>query len=142
MRRGRPHRFLAWLCLIWFGLTNTAFAGGLAVCQDGHGGTRLEWGCDRNASGECLTSCAGETDDDPGDPHPCQDTPIEGDQEITTALPRAASDLATAVPLMVAATLSWFDSQFPAATKIARTACQPDRPPDSLRDIRTVVLLV
>jgi len=57
MLTSRSQSLLAAVCLIWFGLTNTLFAGGIVVCRDGHGGTRIEWGCSRNTDGECATTC-------------------------------------------------------------------------------------
>jgi hypothetical protein len=48
MLTSRSQSLLAAVCLIWFGLTNTLLAGGIVVCRDGHGGTRIEWGCSRN----------------------------------------------------------------------------------------------
>ena len=140
MQRSRPNPFIAWFCLIWFGLTNTLLAGGMVVCNDGHGGSRIEWGCDRNTSGECLTSCGSETGDDPGDPHPCQDTPIDTGEQVTKAPPRPTSDLVISVPMMVAVSVLWLD--VPAPARVGWVASEPERPPDALKHIRTVVLLV
>lgn len=140
MRRSRFHPVLTWLCLIWFGLTSTLLTGGMVVCRDGHGGTRVEWGCDQNGTGECLTSCGSETEGDSGIPHPCQDTPIEGEQQVTKAAPRTTSDLSKTVAVTVAALVLWLDP--PTPTNVAWSWSGPDRPPDLLRHIRTVVLLV
>jgi len=141
MQQRRPHPVLSWLCLIWFGLTNTVFAGGVTVCNDGHGGSWIEWGgCDRNADGECLVSCSGESDDDLGVPHPCEDTPIPGQEQITKPPPRSVSDTAIPIAVLVAALVLWADT--PLATQVAWTTSKPERPPDVLRYVRTVVLLV
>jgi len=139
MRRSRSHPAIAWLCLIWFGLTNTLFSGGMVVCQDGHGGSRVEWGCDRNSSGGCLTTCGIETGDDPCDPHPCQDTPIDAGEQVTKAPPRLTSDLAILVPVMAVLAL-WLDPPTPA--NVGWIGFEPERPPDALKHIRTVVLLM
>lgn len=141
MTKRRSHPLVAWLCLIWFGLTNTVFAGGMMLCNDGHGGSRIEWGgCEQNADGECLVSCARESEDEPDAPHPCQDTPIPGQEQITKAPPRSASDTVIPVPVLVAVIVLWADA--PVATQVAWATSEPERPPDVLRHIRTVVLLV
>ncbi len=140
MRRNRFNHTLAWFCLIWFGLTSTAFAGGLVRCQDGHGGTRYELGCDRNTGGECLTSCGGEASDDSGLPHPCEDTPVESDQELTQPPPRSTTDLTVGLPPAVAALAFWTEP--PTLTRAAWTRAGPDRSPSALRHIRSVILLV
>lgn len=141
MQSRRAHPLIAWLCLIWFGLTNTVLAGGMVVCRDGHGGMSIEWGCDRNTQGECLTSCGGEADnDDSTAPHPCEDTPVPSDLQITKAPPRAASELTVPVPFLVAVLIAWADVAQPIAT--TSESSQPERPPDVLKHLRTVVLLV
>ena len=141
MQSRRFHPLIAWLCLIWFGLTNTVLAGGIVVCRDGHGGMSIEWGCDRNTQGECLTSCGGEADnDDSTAPHPCEDTPVPSDLQITKAPPRAASELTVPVPFLVAVLIDWADVAEPIAT--TSESSQPERPPDVLKHLRTVVLLV
>jgi hypothetical protein len=143
MSRRLSHPVFAWLCLIWFGLTNTAFAGGMMVCNDGHGGSRVEWsGCERNADGECVVSCGSDPDGDPGVPHPCEDTPIPGQEQIIKAPPRSAGETSVPVPVLMAVLVlgGWADP--PLAAQAAWTAFEPDRPPDILRHIRTVVLLV
>lgn len=139
MHRSRFHPAIAWLCLIWFGLTSTLLSGGMVVCQDGHGGSRVEWGCDRNIGGECLTSCGGETGDDPGDSHPCQDTPLDAGEQVSKAPPRSTSVLTIPVPVMAALVLG-LDPPTPA--RVGWTSSAIERPPDALKRIRTVVLLV
>jgi len=140
MRRNRFNHALACFCLIWFGLTSTVFAGGLVLCQDGHGDMRFELGCDQNSVGECLTSCGGETGDEPGRPHPCEDTLIEVDLSITTAPQRSTSDLAVGLPMAVAALA--FRTDPPTLARAAWTCSGPGRPPSVLTHIRSVILLV
>lgn len=141
MRRIRSHPLIAWLFLIWFGLSNTVFAGGLVVCHDGHGGSRIEWGCDRNATAECMTSCGSDSaDEDRNAPHPCQDTPLGDNQQITKAPSRSAQDVTVLISVAVAALVLWADVQQP--TSVVWSGPEPQRSSDALRCIRTVVLLV
>jgi len=140
MQKDRFHPLIAWLFLIWFGLINAAFVGGLVVCDDGHGGSRIEWGCDRNATGACVTSCGSEGTDEEGDAsHPCEDTPISSDQQVTKILPRSVTEVCIPVPMLVAVLVLWGDSTQP--TMFVSTGSEPQRPPDALKCIRTVVLL-
>lgn len=141
MRKGPSHPLIAWLFLIWFGLSNTVFAGGLVVCHDGHGGSRIEWACDRNATGECVTSCGDEgVEEDGSVPHPCQDTPLPSDPQIAKAPPRSAPELSISIPVMLAVLVFWADA--PEPTAVVLSGSEPQRPPDALKFIRTVVLLV
>jgi len=143
MLHNRFNPGLAWLCLIWFALTNTLFAGGMVVCRDGHGGSRIEWGCTQNASGECATSCGSEFDgsgDDNGPAHPCDDTPIEGDHQISKAPPRTATD--APVPVLVRLAVIAMHIDVPLPTLVAWDRARPQRPPDTLERLRSVILLV
>lgn len=142
MRRSRSNPLVAWLCLISFGLTNTLLAGGLAICRDAHGGLRIEWGCSRNVSGECVSSCGGgvgsDSPDDRGAPHPCDDTPLEGVPQLVKAQPREVNAVLTAA--LVAVPSLWVDTGEQTCRLWSRTG--PDRPPDVLKRIRVIVLLV
>jgi hypothetical protein len=143
MPRSRSNPALAWLCLIWFGLSNTLLASGLVACRDGHGGVRFEWGCSRNASGECVESCGagvGESGDDTGQPHPCDDTPIKGDHQVTKAPPRATNDVPVPVPMLLAVIAMRIDMPTPA--QVVWDRARPQRPPDTLERLRSVILLV
>lgn len=141
MQSRRFHPVIAWLCLIWFGLTNTVIAGGVVVCRDGHGGMSIEWGCDRNSQGECLTACGDEADnDDSTAPHPCEDTPVPSNLQIIKAPLRAPSELTVPITVLVAAPIVWTDAPRPAAISWVRS--RQERPPDVLKHVRTVVLLV
>ncbi|GJQ28330.1 MAG: hypothetical protein HBSAPP03_02140 [Phycisphaerae bacterium] len=143
MTRNRFHPALSWLCLIWFGLTNTLFAGGMVVCRDGHGGSRIEWGCTQNANNECVTSCgsdADEPEDDTEPAHPCDDTPIKGDPQLTKASLRTTSHELVPVQGILAAITIGFDPPPPSRHHGYRD--RPPRPPDSLRCLRAVILLV
>lgn len=142
MRRIRFNPLIAWLCLISFGLTNTLLAGGLAICRDAHGGSRIEWGCSRNTSGECVSSCGGgvgcDLPDDRGAPHPCVDTPLVGVPQVLKAQPREVNAVSTAA-LMAEPSLC-FDTRERISRLWSRT--EPDRPPDVLKRIRAIVLVV
>ena len=139
MTRTRLTPLFAWLCLMWFGLSNTLFTGGIVVCRDGHGGTRIEWGCNRNASDECATSCGSE-ESEPGSipAHPCDDTPLKGDHELSKAPPRITGDFYVAA-IPAALTTGVDASLWPAA---APEHARPQRPPDTLQRLRSVILLV
>ena len=138
MKPRRSNPFIVWFCLIWFGLTNTVLAGGLVVCNDGHGDSRIEWGCGKSVSGECLTSCSEEPGDEPA--HPCQDTPINGDAQVTPAPPRSIDIGSVVLPEILAACVFW-TADFQPKSFLCKTP-EPEGPPDTLRRIRTIVLLV
>lgn len=143
MVRNRVNPALAWLCLIWFGLTNTLFASGMVVCRDGHGESRIEWGCTQNASGECVTSCGSDLDesgDDTGPAHPCDDTPIKGDHQVTKAPPRTTNDVPVPIPVILAVIAIHFD--LPPPAQVLWDHARPQRPPDTLQRLRSVILLV
>ena len=143
MRRNGLNLALSWLCLIWFGLTSTLLNGGLVVCSDGDGGARIEWGCVRGADGECATSCradAGESDDRDNRPEPCRDTPIQGDLQIAKAPPRTTNDAPVLAPVIFAVVAMLMDVPPPA--QIAWDRVRPQRPPDTLQRLRSVILVV
>lgn len=141
MTLGRLHPGMTLLFLVWFGLSNTLLASGLVVCRDGHGNGRIEFGCSRNASGECVTSCGDGVgaDCDSGAPHPCDDTPIQGDHQVTKA-PRAQSSTSVAAPVLATTLIWWTDVSGP--IRVSWSSARPERPPDSIRHLRTVVLIV
>ncbi len=139
MKRGLLHTITAWLMLVCFGVASTLLSGVVVICRDGHGASRIEWGCGQNQSEECQTSCGSGTADDPGAPHPCQDTRAANDREITKAPSRASLDEIVSFPPSGAEFFRWDDA--PTPPRPLRAACQP-RPPDPLGHIRTVVFLV
>lgn len=141
--QSRFQPLVAWLVLIWFGMSNSALMGGLVVCQDAHGGSRVEWRCERNSLGECLTGCADDSDGSDADttsPRSCQDTPVPSDQQVTKATTCAVGDLA--VPSFVNPAFVELWDDVPGPMVVASATSDPERPPDELRHIRTVVLLV
>lgn len=142
MQSRRFHPLIAWLCLIWFGLTNTVLAGGIVVCRDGHGGIAIEWGCDRSAQDECLNACGDAPEEDHLPvPHPCEDTPLASDLQVTKAPARATGELTVQIPVLVAVLVVWADVPQPLATMWG-CSNKLERPPDVLKHIRTVVLVV
>lgn len=142
MRHTRFNFAISWLCLIWFGLTSTLFTGGLVVCSDDDGGARIEWGCVRGADGECATSCRSDVgeDDRGGRPEPCHDTPIQGDHQVVKAPPRPTGDLPVLAPTIFAAVAMFMDPPPPAP--LAWDRARPQRPPDTLQRLRSVILVV
>lgn len=141
MLNRRVHPLIAWLCLIWFGLTNTIHAGGLAICRDGHGGVSIEWGCDRNAHGECVNVCGDEVRaHDPATSHPCEDTPVLSELQFVKAASRATTELRVPVPVLLAVLFPRAESSRPAVAR--PDSSSPERPPDELKHIRSVILVV
>jgi len=135
----RAQSLLAAVCLIWFGLTNTLLAGGIVVCRDGHGGTRIEWGCSRNTDGECATTCGTDSADHEEAPaHPCDDTPVTADHHTTKAPPRVSADLTPVAILLAAPAME----SLPHARRPGPVITERDHPPDSLYRLRTVIILV
>lgn len=147
MNPTRCHPLLAWLCLTWFGLLGPLFAGGVVVCRDAEGGSRLEWGCTQNSIGECASVClespAGH-DSEHVPAMPCDDIPIRGDHQFTTT---SAHRTLHAHPVVQPGIASVF-ATVPAVSVPVRAfpgcaaLCSPLRPPDSLARLRAVVLLV
>lgn len=135
---------LAWLCLVSFVLTNTLLASGLVVCRDGHGSTRVEWGCNQNSNGECVTSCGSDADlpdEDHGPTHPCDDTPIKGGHLMTKAPSSNTTKAGAAgVPVCQTAAVVLIDAAARPPTPKEKAA--PQRPPDTLLHLRTVILIV
>ncbi|MBX3356969.1 MAG: hypothetical protein KF745_00935 [Phycisphaeraceae bacterium] len=140
--RSTSYILVTWLCLAWFGLAGTVLAGGVVVCRDGSGVLRLEWMCERNTHGGCLAACGDEADDDHDSPTPvpCDDTPVRGEVQITKAPARAELELAA--PLPVAVVVDPWGERLSAFAVAVRVISEPERPPDPIRHIRTVVLLV
>jgi hypothetical protein len=135
----RLHGLIAWFCLLWFGLVNTAFAGGgLVVCHDALGGSRVEWGCSRTDAGECQV--AQNTADERGLPGPCRDTPIQSEGHLAKAPPRTTCEATALAPVFVPVLLRW-DEPRP-FLKSAWLRPAPERPPDPLGRLRTIILLV
>ena len=138
MKRGSFHHWVSWLVLLWFGVSSAVLTGGVVVCRDAHGGVRIEWGCERTAAGQCVVKCDEEPLDEPGLPLPCQDTPIAGDELAATALPRSTGNVTAPVLLAAPVLDPWMHSALGPIPARAHEA--PDRPPDSLARLRTVVL--
>lgn len=141
MNAVRLRYILAWTCLIAFGLNCTVFTGGLVVCSD-HRGAHLEFGCERDGNGMCVSSCSDSSDDDhPDQPNrPCDDTLLQGDQYVPRV---AASQIVLPISAFLYDVQSLHASELFAPTFIrVRRSTARDRPPDSVNRLRTVVLLV
>ncbi len=149
MRFRRFHHPVAWFCLIWFGLANTLMASGVVVCQDGHGDSRVEWGCSQNDRGECASRCgdasepeqSGSCDQD--ESRPCRDVPVEMDGQVQRHRTDAAAKDVQVFPVAVpAVVLPWGVGEPPAGVWGTRRFITAEHPPDTLRCLRSVVLLV
>lgn len=57
MRHPLVQSIIAWVCLVAVVVNATLATGVLVVCDDGSGLTRIEWGCERNAAGQCESAC-------------------------------------------------------------------------------------
>lgn len=143
----RPQPLLALLCLLGLGLTNALVAHGWVICRDGHGVTRVERSCQRNASGECVTAC-GPDADDPGEDHPegegpahpCDDTPITDTHQVMRGTSRAPAEMPILIPApcrMMAA-----GADLPRVPRGEWGRAGPMRPPDALYRLRSVILMV
>jgi len=136
---------LVWTCLLAFGLGSTALRSGLVLCSDVHGGSRLEWGCLKTGEGECLPASsahAGEaaSEDDPCGPHPCEDTPLRGDNTTAQVAPRTDVLPALVLPLL-AARLEIGAIQIPCGRRSGMRLLLA-HPPDTGVRLRSVILLV
>lgn len=141
MKHPFAHPVIVWLCLIWFGLANSVFAGSVVICNDGHGVSRIEWGCNRTDSGECASACAEEhAEEDPAAPHPCEDTPVASELPVTKSPRRGSVETIVAVPVVMAEPVHWV--VLPAPSRLIFVSSGPDRPPDRLKHIRTVVRVI
>jgi hypothetical protein len=139
MPRARLHPLVTWFCLIWFGLLHSALAAGLVVCRDGSGGASIEWGCERDSAGQCVTNAPADEREPSDNPQPCQDQPIVCDQQLAKA-PRVEAQLPAPLPALILLVIPWAP---PVALAQPRGPCDgPPRPPDILGAIRTFVLVV
>lgn len=147
-------RLIAILCLLGFGLGQSAVAPLFVRCQDASGKSSIEFACDKTADGSCLTACslrsghapddAAPCDDEDGDhtPHPCKDTPLGESMHASKFLPRSHTidpvqfiDL----PPFFAQTIVWSDLAAPhAAAPLPPIA----RPPDAVARLRTIIMIV
>lgn len=148
MRRPVVQTLLAWLCLIAFGLSSTVFSNGLVLCSDSQG-TRLEWGCNRNARGECKDSRAPRSSNEqadgccPGDsaPDPCKETPVKSNlSAVAGSLFRASDTPTVPQPVAVAIPSVWVPEPVALRPRPNRALCLG--PPGAVERLRTVILLV
>ncbi|MFO0873570.1 MAG: hypothetical protein U0575_06310 [Phycisphaerales bacterium] len=153
MRTSIVQSLLAWLCLISVGLSGTALRAGFVICSDGHGGSRLEWGCAQTDSGECTTSCDECHDQAPAsdshdlhvptnqDPtHPCDDRPLVsehvGAQRESRLLEVPVLAVAAALELPALACTA------PCVEGLPRHVPPDASPPDTVERLRSVILVV
>ena len=142
MRCPPVHPLTLWLSLIAFLISSTVVRTGLVVCDDGHGNSRLEWRCERNVRGECLTTCddSGSNDDD-GAPHPCDDKPAAPD--IVKASPASSTQVEWPAVAAPAALTVLEELPVPQPGLVCgQTDWARAHPPDHLALLRCVILLV
>lgn len=141
MLHSRFQPLIAWLCLACFGPGSLLLTGGVVLCRDGQGGSRIEWGCDRTSGGNCLQGAAESPDDDGDVPHGCQDTPVQPGAQSARTAPRSTGELAC-IPVPTPAAPAQLEPCPPDHPRDRWTSLTSARPPDALVHLRTVVLLV
>lgn len=135
---------LFWICLLVIGLGASVLRTGLVLCSDVHGGSRIEWGCQKTVEGECqpLGAARGSKtadDEDPCGPHPCEDIPLEEDVASARIAPRAD---APPILLPLHAARLEFSAVEIRCDERAEMRSVSTRPPDIAARLRTVILLV
>ncbi|CAG0988152.1 hypothetical protein PHYC_02140 [Phycisphaerales bacterium] len=139
MHRKRPHPAIASLLLVWLCISTIVLPGGLVVCRGADGEARVEWGCVRTVQGECATACvAPDADDHSDETAPCDDEPLVPEFSVTKASQRIMMDHAACVP--VAIPVADFTPQPPRMAASPRTG--GPQPPETLKQVRSVILLV
>lgn len=131
-----------WLCLLAIAIGSLLSRAGVVVCSDGTGGSRVEWGCDRNERGECVTDCGpAEQHDDGEAPHPCDDRTAFPDQGGLHQSGIAKADLTP--PMLAIAELPARPFAVPPGLML-RSSCPPTdpRPPDAVALLRSIIILV
>lgn len=139
--RPRVFRSIAlWTCLIIFGLSHSVAAGALVVCRDAHGGARVETGCEKSSSGECVR--ADESRAAPGGctSHRCEDTPVQDQLPTIRAASRSQEQIS--LPILAPITGASFRPEIARDPPSGWTATLCGRPPDPLTRLRTVIILV
>lgn len=145
MRRTPIQLVTAWLCLLAALVGGTGLTSRLVYCGDGHGGSRIEWGCERNDRGECVVACVAADDcgDEGGsEPHPCDDRRLA--DEVVTAKPSAAERLELPPMLPVSMfPLAAVDHTEPDLAAPCRVpAIARAHPPDAVAKLRSTIIIV
>jgi hypothetical protein len=150
MNQPSIQRLIAILCLVAFGLGQTVFASMGVRCTDASGNSRIEYACIKSSQGECLTQCTEPgvhaTDEDhegdPATPTPCEDEPLGSQLSAAKVIP--SSGALEPVFAAIAVAFLWdqwsFTVELPA--RCVRPALDRDRPPDSLTQLRSVIIIV
>lgn len=146
MLRLAAHHLLLALCLVVFGLGQIAPTG--VRCTDASGRSRIEFACVKSSRGGCTSAPADlalpadhADDDHDRDSAPCEDEPL-GLQAAAKSAP-ASPTYKPLPPPTVAAELS--DLLVLQCTPPTRTFLKdpgPQRPPDDLARLRSVILTV
>ena len=143
-------RLIAILCLVAFGLGQTVFASMGVRCTDASGNTRIEYACIKSSQGECLTPCTepgvNATDEDhegdPATPTPCEDEPLGSQLSAAKVIPSNGA----LEPVFAAIAVAFLWDQWSFAVELpvrcVRPALDRDRPPDSLTQLRSVIIIV
>lgn len=145
MRRTPIQLVTVWLCLLAALVGGTGLTSRLVHCDDGHGGSRVEWGCARNDRGECVVACAvAENSGEEGEsePHPCDDRKLA--EDVVTAKPSAAERLEPppVMPLVIppASVVPHCDLSV-GPTRWAPSSTRA-HPPDAAAKLRSTIIIV
>lgn len=145
MRRTPIHLVTVWLCLLAALIGGTGLTSRLVHCDDGHGGSRIEWGCERNDRGECVVACGTVNDcgDEGGsEPHPCDDRKLA--EEVVTAKPSAADrlELPSMLPLLMPPLAAAGHTDLDVVAPRRVTAPGRAHPPDAAAKLRSTIIIV
>ncbi len=148
-------RLIALLCLVAFGLGQSAFGPWLVKCEGATGQTSFELWCFKSADGSCRTECDSNISHSPEDgstpadeegaehpPIPCKDTPIGGPANAAKILPRSRSIdpvQFVAEVVLIPRPASWAE---PPAPALAEPVSAIVRPPDALARLGAIIMTV
>ena len=144
--RGPTYTLACWLWLTVFSLMSL-FSGAFVVCTDSFG-SRLELGCAKTDTGECVYTRSTATAQTSanfvhvlGTQKPCLETPVTFNLIVApTSSSFANVDIQLPPPLLVATLIS-LTSQ----AEVTQSKTQPDeqqRPPDVVEMLGSIILLV
>lgn len=150
MTRLLIHRTVLILCLVAFGLGQAVFTSVGVRCMDASGNTRIELVCVKSDKDHCQSLCSddAQTDEDRGTKDaplshaPCEDEPLS--QEATAVRPitfRAMLEPAV-VPVFICFTIDCWALPGVRSVSFSHARFDPDRPPEQLSTLRTVILIV
>ncbi|CAN5824229.1 hypothetical protein BH11PLA1_BH11PLA1_00590 [soil metagenome] len=142
---------IAILCLVAFGLGQTLFAFMGVLCTDASGQSRIEYACIKTGEGRCLVSCTNgasalieddHDEDSSAPPEPCEDQPLSQQFNAAKIVPQGISFDTVLATFVVAVLCDTWSSPLAESVWSGRATLDPERPPDSLARLRTIILIV